>query len=76
MAASEMMGEDLRCGLETDDGHEGRDGVLAVGRNEFGNFMFRHALFLNGCVGQLFDEVVRHLNDHSDQIRHAGLLPS
>jgi hypothetical protein len=67
-------GEDLRGGLEADDAFEGGDCVLAVGRNEFGDLVPRHPLFLKGCVGQLLADVVGHLNDHADRIRHAGFL--
>ncbi len=36
--------------------------------------MQRHPLFLKGCVGQLLANVVGHLDDHADRIRHAMLL--
>ncbi len=67
-------GEDLLGGLETDDAFEGRDCVLAVGRDEFRDLVSWHALFLKGRVGQLFADVVGHLNDHPHRIRHAGFL--
>ena len=67
-------GQNLPGGIETDDAFKGRDGILAVGRNEFRNLVLRHALFLKGCVGQLLSNVVGHFNNESDRIRHAGLL--
>ena len=67
-------GEDLLCGLEADDAFEGRDGVLAVGRDEFRDLVSWRALFLKGCVGQLLADVVGHLNDHPDRVRHPGFL--
>ena len=69
-------GEDLLCGLEADDAFEGRDGVPAVGRDEFGDVVPWHALLLKGRVGQLLADVVGHLNDHADWICHAGFLHS
>lgn len=67
-------GEDLFGGLETDDAFEGRDCVLAVGRDEFRDLVSWHALFLKGRVGQLLADVVCHFNDHADRIRHPRFL--
>jgi hypothetical protein len=67
-------GEDLLGGLEGDDAFEGRDGVLAVGRDEFRDLVSWHALFLKGRVGQLLADVVGHFNDHADRICHARFL--
>ena len=69
-------GEDLLCGFEGDDAFEGRDGILAVRRDEFWYLVPWQALFLMGCVGQLLADVVGHLNDHADWICHAGFLHS
>ena len=68
------VSEDLLCGLEADDAFEGGDGVLAVRRDEFGDLVSWHALFLKGRVGQLLADVIGHLDDHSHWIRHAGFL--
>ena len=67
-------GEDLHCGLEADDTFEGRDGVLAVGRNEFRDLVLWHALLLKDRIRQLLADFVGHLNDHADRICHAGFL--
>ena len=66
--------KDLFGGLEGDYGFEGRDGVLAVRRDEFRDLVPGHALFLKGCVRQLFADIVGHLNDEPNRIRHAGFL--
>ena len=66
--------EDLFGGVEADDAFERWDRVLTVRRDEFRDLVLGHALFLKGRVGQLFADVVGHLNDHSDRIRHAGFL--
>ena len=67
-------GEDLPGGLEADDAFKRRDGVLAVGRDEFRDLVPGHALLLKGRVGELFADVVGHLNNHADRIGHAGSL--
>ena len=67
-------GEDFLCGIEADHAFEGRDGVLAVGRDEFRDLVSWHALFLKGRVSQLLADVVGHLNDHPDRVRHPGFL--
>lgn len=67
-------GEDLLCHLKADGAFEGRDGVLAVGRDEFRDLVPRHSLLLKGRVGQLLADVVGHFNDHAHWICHAGFL--
>lgn len=59
-------GEDLLGRLEADDTFEGRDGVLAVGCDEFRDLVSGLALFLNSRVGQLLADVLGLLDDHAD----------
>ena len=69
-------GKDLPGCIEAYDAREGGDGVLAVRRVEFRNLAAWYALFLKSRIRQLLADVVGHLNDHADWIRHAGFLHS
>lgn len=69
-------GEDLLFRLEANEAFEGRDGVLAVGGDEFRDLVPWRALFLKGREVQLLANFGGHLNDHADRVCHAGLLHS